>query len=157
MSRITRNTRRARSGCENEDNAEPDARPNDEERDQPPIPIRASVARSSSSVSLAFGRSATMSTTRIMRSHWVAFLFLVPAIILVILHRQLALSDALNVPTPPGEREAHLFNWLMVVVFYLGVTAFLLHTLSLSSRGWRLTGAKLVFLALYWCAILMFA
>ena len=98
-----------------------------------------------------------MSTKGIIRSHWIAFLFLMPAIILLIIHRQFDLSDSLNVPTPPGEREAHLFNWLMVVVFFLGVTAFLLHTLSLSSRGWRLIVAKLVFLALYWCAILMFA
>jgi len=31
----------------------------------------------------------------------------------------------------------------MVVVFYVGVAAFVLHTLSLSSRGWRLIGATL--------------
>jgi hypothetical protein len=98
-----------------------------------------------------------MSIKGIIRSHWIAFLFLVPAIILIILHRQIDLSDALNVPTPPGESETHLFNWLMVVVFYLGVTAFFLHTLILSTRGWRLIAAKLVFLALYWCTILMLA
>ena len=98
-----------------------------------------------------------MNTKGVMQSHWVAFLFLVPAIIWLILHRQLDLSDALNAPTPLGERAAHLFNWSMVVVFYVGVAAFLLLTLCLSRRGWRLSGAKLIFLALYWSTILMFA
>jgi hypothetical protein len=36
-------------------NAEPADRANDDERDQPPVPIRASLARSSSSVSFALG------------------------------------------------------------------------------------------------------
>ena len=92
-----------------------------------------------------------------MQSHWVAFLFLVPAIIMFILHHRLGLSDALNVSTPPGEREAHLFNWVMVAVFWLGVSAFFLHALSLWSRGWRWGAAKLVFLALYWSMTLMLA
>ena len=98
-----------------------------------------------------------MSTKAIMQSQWVAFPFLVPAVVMLILHRQLGLSDALNVPTPPGEREAHIFNWVMVSVFYLGVGVFFLHTLSLSSRGWRWVAAKLTFLAIYWGAILMLA
>ena len=96
-----------------------------------------------------------MNTKAIMQSHWVAFPLLVPAIVMLVLHRQLGLSHALNVPTPPGEREAYLFNWMMVSVFYLGVSVFALHALILSSRGWRWVAAKLAFLAVYWGAILM--
>ena len=95
-----------------------------------------------------------MSTKTVMQSHWIAFLFLVTAIIMVVLHHQLGLSDALNVPTPPGEREAHLFNWVMVAVFLLGMAAFFFHALILWSRGWQWVVAKLVFLALYWITIL---
>lgn len=101
--------------------------------------------------------SDAMNTKVIMRSHWVAFLFLVPAVLMLILHRQLGFSDALNVPTPPGEREAHLFNWTMVSVFYFGVGLFVLHTLLLSIRGWRWLVAKLAFLAVCWSLILVLA
>lgn len=98
-----------------------------------------------------------MKTKTVMQSHWVGFLFLVPGIIMLILHRQLGLSDALNVPTPPGEREAHLFNWVMVAVFLLGIAAFFLHALFLWTRGWQWVVAKLLFLALYWSTILTMA
>ena len=98
-----------------------------------------------------------MNMRGIQQSHWVPFLFLVPGAFMLLLHRWLGLSDALNMPTPPGEREAHLFNWVMVAVFWLGAAVFFLHALSLWRRGWRWVGAKLVFLALYWCAILMLA
>jgi hypothetical protein len=93
----------------------------------------------------------------IMQSHWVAFLLLLPGVFMLILHHRLGLSDALNVPTPPGEREAHLFNWMMAVVLWLGAGAFFLHALSLWRRGWHLVGAKLIFLVLYWSAILILA
>lgn len=92
-----------------------------------------------------------------MQSHWVAFLVLVPGGVMVILHQWLGLSDALNVPTPPGAREAHLFNWILAALFLLGVAAFSLHALSLWSRGWRWVWAKLIFLAVYWSAILLLA
>lgn len=96
-----------------------------------------------------------MNTNTITKSHWVAFPILVPAIILLIMHRQLGLSDALNVPATPGEREAYLFNWVLASVFYFGVGVFFLHALSLSSLGSRWLVAKLGFLAVYWGVILM--
>lgn len=92
-----------------------------------------------------------------MQSHWVAFLFLAPGGLMLILHHWLGLSDALNVTTPPGELEAHLFNWIMAALFLLGVAAFSLHAFSLWSRGWRWVWAKLIFLGLYWSAILILA
>lgn len=98
-----------------------------------------------------------MTTKAIMQSHWVTFSFLAPAVIMLILHRLLGLSDALMVATPPGEREAHLFNWVMVSVFYLGVGAFVLHALILWSRGRYWVYAKVCFLALYWTIILKMA
>jgi len=98
-----------------------------------------------------------MNAKSIMQSHWVAFPLLIPAAILLIVHQRLGLSDALNVPTPPGEPEAHLYNWAMVSVCYLGAGVFFLHAFSLWNRGWRWVVAKLVFLAIYWCAILILA
>ena len=65
-------------------------------------------------------------------------------------HHALDLSDALMVATPPGEREAHTFNFVMVVVFYAGIAAFVAHTSVLAgrSRGWLF--AKLAVLVGYW-------
>ncbi|SRR6266508_3736037 len=98
-----------------------------------------------------------MNTSAIRQSHWVAFLFLAPASVLLILHHWLGLSDALNMPTPTGERAAHLFNWIMAALYLLGVAAFSLHAFSFWSRCWRWVWAKLIFLGLYWSAILILA
>ena len=70
-------------------------------------------------------------------------------------HSVLGLSDALNVPTPPGEREAYLYNWAMVAVGYGGAGFFLLQAVSLANRGHRWLVAKLLFLAAYWTTILV--
>ena len=45
--------------CEEKYDAEQDAGPNDEERDQPHVPMRSSLARSSSSVSSPLGQLTT--------------------------------------------------------------------------------------------------
>src|SRR6266511_833533 len=71
-----------------EHNAEPDAGPNDEERGQPSVPMRASLARSSSSVSFAFGAVCT------------------PA------GRPRGVGGARGFLTPPG---ADFFSWLLAV------------------------------------------
>jgi hypothetical protein len=44
---------------------------------------------------------------------------------------------------------------VLASVFYFGVGVFILHALSLSSRGWRWLVAKLCFLGVYWGVILM--
>ena len=53
--------------------AEQDAGPNDEERGQPRVPMRTSLARSSSSVSFAFADSMNPSLQRAIEGVYVAF------------------------------------------------------------------------------------
>ena len=91
-----------------------------------------------------------------MQCHWLAFAFLLPFLVMLCLHHALNLSDSLMVATPPGQREAHAFNFVMVVVFYGGIAAFMAHTLTLAdrSRKWLLT--KLAVLVGYWGSILGF-
>ena len=74
---------------------------------------------------------------RWMQCHWIAFVFLLPFLAMLWLHHALDLSDALMVATPPGEREAHTFNLVMVVVFYAGIAVFMAHTSSLAGRSRR--------------------
>jgi len=76
--------------------------------------------------------------------------FHLPVTVALVLHRLLGLSDAVNIPTPPGERKAHPYNWVMVALFVSGVGAFVLHSFFLAYRGGRWVAAKLVFLAVYW-------
>jgi hypothetical protein len=94
---------------------------------------------------------------RWMQSHWIAFTFLLPFLILLGIHHVLDLSDALMVATPPGEREAHTFNLVMVVVFYAGIAGFIAHTFSLPGRHRRWVAAKLLVLVGYWAGILLSA
>ena len=91
---------------------------------------------------------------RWMQCHWIAFVFLLPFLAMWGLHHALDLSDALMVATPPGEREAHIFNFVMAVVFYAGIAAFVAHASVLAgrSRGWLL--AKLAVLVGYWTGVI---
>jgi hypothetical protein len=91
---------------------------------------------------------------RWMHCHWIAFVFLLPFLVMLWLHHALNLSDALMVATPPGEREAHTFNLVMVVVFYAGIAAFMAHTLTFAGRSRRWLAAKLAVLVGYWGSVL---
>ena len=82
---------------------------------------------------------------------------LVPFPVLMFLHRYLGLSDALMVQTPPGEREAHVYNWIMVLVAYGGAAAFLLHSLAFGDRSLRRLMIIFAVLALYWLLVSAFA
>jgi hypothetical protein len=93
---------------------------------------------------------------RWMQSHWIAFTFLLPFLILLWVHHVLDLSDALMVATPPGEREAHIFNFVIVLVFYAGIAAFMAHTFCLPDQSRRWLAAKLAVLVGYWSGILYF-
>lgn len=88
-------------------------------------------------------------------SHWLTFACLLPFLLMLAVHRALNLSDALMVAAPPGEREAYLYNLLMVGVFYASVGAFVVHTFAFAprSRGW--VTFKLVFLAACWAGLLI--
>jgi uncharacterized membrane protein SirB2 len=96
-----------------------------------------------------------MQTKAIIQSHWFSFLFLVPFVVMLWVHRLLRLSDALMIQTPPGERDAHTYNLVMAAVFFCGVTGFLSHAFSFARRDRVWLTAKLVFLVVY-CTIVMF-
>ncbi len=95
-----------------------------------------------------------MNTKSIIHSHWLPFPFLVVLPLMVWAHHLLGLSDALMVQTPPGEREAHTYNLVMVFVGWTAIGFFFFHTLSLWQRSWRWAVGKLIFLAAYWIALL---
>ena len=89
-----------------------------------------------------------------MQCHWIAFVFLLPFLAMLWRHHALDLSDAFMVATPPGEREAHIFNFVMVVVFFGGIAAFVAHASILASRSRTWLFAKAAVLVVYWLSVL---
>ncbi|MBI1177111.1 hypothetical protein GC207_06685 [bacterium] len=70
-------------------------------------------------------------------------------------HWLFGLSDAFLAATPPGEIEAHTFNLIMVLVFFIGITGFIAHAIGLAIQrgGGRWFLGKLVALAVYWILV----
>ena len=92
------------------------------------------------------------------KSHGMTFAWLVPFLVMLAVHRALNLSDAMGGATVvpvPGERDALLYNYIMVMVFYAGVAAYVWHTFAAAPRkpGW--VAFKLVFLVVGWAGLLL--
>lgn len=92
------------------------------------------------------------------KSHWLTFAWLAPFLVMLALHRALNLSDAMGgkpVVPVPGERDALLYNYVMVMVFYAGIGAYLWHTFAVAprKRGW--VAFKLSFLTAGWMGLLL--
>ena len=81
-------------------------------------------------------RSKTLLGERIMQSiicaHLTAFLFLLPFMVMLTIHRMLGLSDNLNVEPAPGEPDSSTYNWFMSAAFYGGVGGFVWHVLAIA-------------------------
>lgn len=98
-----------------------------------------------------------MRSNVIIQPHWVGFLCLVPFLVMLAVHRLLGLSDALMVQTPPGERDAHSYNLVMAGVFFVGVTAFIVHAFAIARGHSAWLVVKLLALVIYWSMIVIFA
>lgn len=69
-----------------------------------------------------------------LRSPWAAPVFLMPFLLMLAVHQQLGLSDALLAAANPGERPAHGYNLLLGINMNLCPMASLLHLLARSQR-----------------------
>ncbi len=96
-----------------------------------------------------------MTAKTVIQSHWRGFLFLLPLLVMLAVHDALGLSDAALLVQDQRDRDSQLFNFAMIAVFYLGVTAFVAHALSLAGRSKLWLCGKLALLAVYWSAILL--
>jgi hypothetical protein len=96
-----------------------------------------------------------MTAKTIIQSHWIGFFFLLPFILMLALHNALGLSDAALLVQNQRGRDSQMFNFAMIAVFYLGVTAFVAHALFLAGRSKLWLCGKLAVLAAYWTSILL--
>jgi hypothetical protein len=94
---------------------------------------------------------------KVINSHWFCIVPLLPFVAMLAVHRALHLSNAFG-GVKVGERHPTdgelAYNYLMVLVFYLGVGGFLAHAAFLQLRGtvWMLL--KFGALALAWSALI---
>ena len=65
-----------------------------------------------------------------LQSPWAAPLFLMPFLLMLIVHQLLGLSDALLAADNPGERPAHGYNLLLGINMNLCLLAAVLHLLE---------------------------
>ncbi len=91
----------------------------------------------------------------VFRAHLTAFLFLVPFVAMLTIHRMLGLSDAVGVAPAPGEPDSQIYNLFMIAAFYSGVAGFIWHTLAIADRSrlW-IVFVKLVTLGSLWAIVL---
>ncbi len=92
------------------------------------------------------------------KSHWLTFACLVPFLVMLAMHRALNLSDTMTgrseIPVP-GQRDGLLYNYVMAMVFYGGISAYVWHTFGAAPRkpGWVVF--KLIFLVAGWAGLLL--
>jgi len=104
------------------------------------------------------GRGVVAMDKRLLSPHLMSFLFLLPFLAMLAVHRFLNLSHALMGAPGPGEQDAQLYNFAMVLAFYCGAFAFVISVFLLvgEKHGFRWLMFKLLFLAAFWAAILQF-
>ena len=89
--------------------------------------------------------------------HLTTFLFLAPFLFMLLFQKLLNYDDNLMVLPSPGKRDGQYYNLVMVLVFWLGVTAYFVHMLRLAheSQPWLL--AKVAFLAFLFMGLFLLA
>ncbi len=90
--------------------------------------------------------------------HWIGFLFLLPFVVMFVVHEILGMSNALLGGDTPRDDDARLYNLIMLVTPFLGSLAFVIYAFALpivKGRGWRWVLPKLIFLVFYWGAVML--
>ncbi len=81
--------------------------------------------------------------------NWISFTLMLPFFLMFVARVPLGISDAFLM----GDRSDAVYNLCMLLAFFLGSAAFLVHTLALplsKGYGWGWVPPKLIFLAGCW-------
>jgi hypothetical protein len=81
--------------------------------------------------------------------HWVGFLFLVPFVVMFVLHEPLGMTDAFLM----GDQGSANYNLMTFATLFLGSSAFVIYAFALpiaKGRGWRWVMPKIIFLVVLW-------
>ena len=91
----------------------------------------------------------------IVRSHPFAIVFFVPFALLLYIHESMGLSDAMFGPVTPGQPHSLLYNVVMVLSFFFGVSGYVLHALAIAKTSVTAVSVKLLLLAVSWTTLVL--
>jgi hypothetical protein len=86
--------------------------------------------------------------------HWIGFLFLLPFVVMFVLHEPLGMTDAFLM----GDRTSANYNLLTFAALFFGSAAFVVYAIALpfvKGRGSRWVVPKIIFLICLWGVFLL--
>ena len=86
--------------------------------------------------------------------HWIGYLFLLPGIVMLVLHEPLGMTDAFLM----SDRVSADYNLTTLAALILGSVAFLVYAFVLpivKGRGWRWVPPKIIHLIFFWGAVIL--
>jgi len=87
-------------------------------------------------------------------AHWIGFLFLLPGVVMLVLHEPLGMTDAFLM----GDQVSADYNLMTLAALILGGLAFVIYAFALpivKGRGWRWVPPKIIFLVFFWGAVIL--
>ena len=81
--------------------------------------------------------------------HWLGFLFLMPFVVMFLLHEPLGMTDAFLM----GDRVSANYNVLTFASLFFGSLAYVIYAFTLpivKGRGWSWVMPKIIFLVAFW-------
>jgi hypothetical protein len=86
--------------------------------------------------------------------HWIGYLFLLPGVVMLVLHEPLRMTDALLM----GDRVSADHNLMTLAALILGSVAFVIYAFALAivkGQGWRWVPSKINHLVFFWAAVML--
>jgi hypothetical protein len=86
--------------------------------------------------------------------HWIGFLFLLPVVVMLVLHEPLGMTDAFLM----GDQVSADYNLMTLAALILGSVAFVVYAFALpmvKGRGWRWVPPKIIFLVFFWGTVML--
>ena len=95
-----------------------------------------------------------LNTREFWGGHWIGYLFLLPAVVMLVLHEPLGMTDA----SLMGDRVSADHNLMTRAALILGSVAFVVYAFALpivKGRGWEWVPPKIIHLVFFWGAIML--
>jgi hypothetical protein len=86
-------------------------------------------------------------------NHWIGYLFLLPAVVMLVLHGPLGMTGAFLM----SDRVSADYNFMTLSAVILGSVAFVVYACALpivTGRGWRWVPPKIIHLVCFWGAVM---
>jgi hypothetical protein len=90
----------------------------------------------------------------VWNGHWIGYLFLLPAVVMFVLHEPLRMTDAFLM----GGRVSADHNLMTLDTLILGSVAFVVYAFALpivKGRGWEWVPPKIIHLVFFWGAVML--